>query len=125
MTETFRKTFDSARHVSQRGKAWKLTADGEPDEFVPMSCSQLERGDGGEVIAVVVSRSIAEEKGWITTDDYIQEESHEAPDAMSRRDWYTLGITMALLASGEQLGDAVWRASAEAARKLLEDPCER
>lgn len=118
MYEPVRVAFDPPRQCKQHGKSWILTCDGEQDVFLPQSQTSLEM-DGDAVAAVTVPKFIAEDRGLVVVDVSLEEHNNNT-EGMTREDWFTLGITMAMLIRGDDPSAAVWEAG-KVVRKLLEE----
>lgn len=124
MSDNIRVEFDPPRTCEEVGKAWRLSADGEDAKFMPKSQVTPIVDQEGNAIAMVMSRFIAENEGFVesTTDKTFQESAVNDADVMSRYDWYTLGITMAMVIRGSAAPD--WEAH-KLVRKLFTDDTAR
>ena len=100
MSETVRVEFDQPRRCFETQKAWKLTAEGESDLFLPKSETfALERDDNENVVAAVVSEWVAAKRGLAGVERFVDDVSQENNnvDAMTRQDWYFLLLTCAFV----------------------------
>lgn len=117
--------FDPPRRCRQVKNSWLITADGEPDLFLPRLQTAMRAMTDSEdsVGTVSVPEYIARDRdfGSATTD--IVPQRHEMPGSMTRQDWFLLGITMAMLIRGDSVRDAIWEAEKTVAR--MEESCQR
>jgi len=106
--ESVRVEFEPPRKCESFGKAFKLTADGQEDVWLPVSKTELEvTGEAEElVIAATIPRYIAEDRGLLK-DAHSPVENSPA-ETMSRDDWFLLGLTMAKVICGDV--SPVWEA---------------
>ena len=109
MSETVRVEFDQPRRCFETQKAWKLTAEGESDLFLPKSETfALERDDNENVVAAVVSEWVAAKRGLAGVERFVDDVSQENNnvDTMDRHDWYFLLLTCAFVLDGDDWRDA-------------------
>lgn len=111
MGEMVTVEFNPPRKCRSVKESWLLTADGEPDLFLPRSKTTRSTPDGNLVFSVTVPFYVANDpdRDWgSVTLDLPQED--DTSSSMTRHDWFRLGATMALIISGASLRDAAWEA---------------
>ncbi len=121
MSETVRVEFDPPRQFEEAGKTWKLSAEGEATVYFAKIHTQLEL-DGDTVRAVTIPRYIAEDRGLVGVDCLQEDDSYQKEqthDNMSRSDWFTLGMAMALVIRGEVSDQSVVHDAWRLAERLL------
>jgi len=106
------------RKCESFGKAFKLTADGQEDVWLPVSKTELEvTGEAEELVtAATMPRFIAEDRGLI--EDAHSPVETTTSETMTRDDWFLLGLTMAMVIRGED--DPVWEAK-KIVRKMMNE----
>lgn len=133
MSETVRVEFDPPRQCEQVGKAWKLSAEGEDDLWLPTAETRELVQEGETVVAatipqwLAVKEKLVDDNGESYRDavwdgpSFLGEE--ERNDKMTRDDCFLLGMTMAVVIRGESYRDAVWegRRLARRLRKVREE----
>lgn len=105
--------FSPPRDYRSVKESWLITAEGEPDLFLPRSKTMMSSPDGDLVHSVTVPGYVASdpERNWgsamVPGEDILPQV--DSP-SMSRYDWFMLGITMAMIIRGEGLRNVVWEA---------------
>lgn len=128
-----RVPFDPPRQCNESGKAWRLWdgTEGGQVEYIPKAVSTLGYDDNGLVAYVDMPQDVAERKGLSYDGGHSGSRPKETvvPDGMSRQDWFTLGMAMALVIAGKKpddehnkrlVSDAVWVAHERVGRVLRE-----
>ena len=121
--ETVYVEFEPPRKVAERKKSYWLSAvgtEGEADIQLPVRKASLnceDTPDGEIVVGAWIPRYIAEDRGLVPS-----QENDDERDEMTPRDWYTLGMAMALVMCGRStnLSDEMWEAKKLAAKLLNE-----
>lgn len=131
MSEYVRVEFDPPRQCNASGKAWRLwDTEGGQVEYIPMAVSTLGYNENGLVAYVDMPQDVAERKGLSYDGGHSGSRPKETvvPDGMTRQDWFTLGMAMALVISGKprdehsqrMVSDAIWAANERVERVFRE-----